>query len=80
VLIPKASENITIDKFRPISLINCSLKIITKFLANRLSSVIDTLIDFSQIIFIKDKNIHDNIICAQKILFKVEKVKQNVFF
>jgi hypothetical protein len=33
------------------------------------------LIDKSQIAFIQGRNIHENIICAQKILFKVRKRK-----
>lgn len=40
-LIPKIKEAHTIQKFRPISLINCSFKIITKLLANRLAKVVD---------------------------------------
>jgi Reverse transcriptase (RNA-dependent DNA polymerase) len=66
VLIPKGSECTKIEHFRPISF---------KLLANRISIVIDTLIDNSQTTFIKGRNIHDNITCAQEILFKVRKIK-----
>jgi Reverse transcriptase (RNA-dependent DNA polymerase) len=34
------------------------------------------LIDYTQINFIQRRNIHDNIICAQEILFKVRKSKE----
>jgi Reverse transcriptase (RNA-dependent DNA polymerase) len=54
-----------IEQFRPISLENCSFKIITKILATRISIVMDRLINHTQTAFIKDRNIHDNIICAQ---------------
>jgi Reverse transcriptase (RNA-dependent DNA polymerase) len=69
ILISKLTENNTIEQYRPISLINYSVKIITKVLANRMITVIDTIIDKSQITFISGRNIHNNIICAQKILF-----------
>jgi Reverse transcriptase (RNA-dependent DNA polymerase) len=34
------------------------------------------LIDYTQTTFIQRRNIHDNIICAQEILFKVRKSKE----
>jgi hypothetical protein len=40
----------------------------------------DTLIDYSRTRFIKGRNIYDNIICAEKILFKVRKRKTKGFF
>jgi hypothetical protein len=36
-LIPKKHDAVTITQFRPISLINCSMKILTKLLTERLS-------------------------------------------
>lgn len=53
--------------FRPISLINCSFKIITKLLANRLAKVIDSLIDDSQSAYIKGRLIEDNIFTAHEL-------------
>jgi Reverse transcriptase (RNA-dependent DNA polymerase) len=57
ILIPKNKEGNTINQYRPINLMNCSVKIIIKILANRLASVLDTLIDESQTAFIKGRNI-----------------------
>lgn len=70
-LIPKKSDVVTIKNYRPISLINCSFKIITKLLTNRLARVIDPLIDDSQAAFIKGRLIEDNIICAHEVLHSV---------
>jgi Reverse transcriptase (RNA-dependent DNA polymerase) len=66
VLILKNSKNTNIKHYKPINLINYSCKIISKILANRISTVIDSLVDYSQTTFIKGRNIHDNIISAQK--------------
>ncbi|XP_078156117.1 uncharacterized protein LOC144551891 [Carex rostrata] len=53
-LIPKKEDATTVRNFRPISLINCSFKLITKLLADRLALVMDSLIDSSQTAYIKD--------------------------
>jgi retron-type reverse transcriptase len=49
----------TVSDFRPISLLNSSLKIITKILADRLQQVILQLIHKNQYGFIKSRTIHD---------------------
>lgn len=75
ILIPKIAEALTIQQHRPVSLINCSFKIISKIIANRLVAVLDSLIDTSQRAFIKGRSIFDNIVYAQNILFQVRKTK-----
>jgi Reverse transcriptase (RNA-dependent DNA polymerase) len=78
ILIPKKTICNSIHHFRPINLINCSCKIISKNLANRMTNIIDHLIDNTQIAFIKGRSIYDNIICAQEILHqvKISKIKE----
>jgi hypothetical protein len=44
ILIPKEEEARTLKKFRPISLINCSFKIFSKALNNRLEGLCDRLL------------------------------------
>lgn len=61
--------------FQTISLINSSCKIISKVLTNRLSQVINDLVDNSQSAFIKDRCIFDNIIATQELIFSLQKCK-----
>lgn len=58
-LIPKKDGPITTSDYRPISVLNSSIKIITKLLANRLQKVIKRLIHKNQYGFIKSRTIQD---------------------
>ena len=80
-LIPKKENASEIKNFRPISLINCSLKIITKCLTDRLALCMDDLIDCTQNAFIKGRLIMDNILVANEVLHSVRIAKvQGVLF
>jgi hypothetical protein len=52
-IIPKEKDARTMNKFRLISLLNCSYKIFTKVLSNRINKVIYKLIASNQTAFIK---------------------------
>jgi len=58
-LVPKIQAPSTISDFRSISLLNCSMKLITKLLANRLQKVIIPLIHHNQYVSIKSRTIQD---------------------
>lgn len=47
-LVPKVRNPTIFADFRPISLINCSLKVLSKLLASRLAVVLDKLISKHQ--------------------------------
>lgn len=58
-LIPKVDTPIRINDYRRISLLNSSIKIVTKLLANRLQPLITKLVHQNQYGFIKSKSIQD---------------------
>jgi len=58
-LIPKIDGAQKVGDFRPISLLNCSIKLITKLLANRLQAVILQLVHQNQYGFIRTRTIQD---------------------
>jgi hypothetical protein len=61
-LIPKKDKDKThIKNWRPITLSNCDIKIITKAYAIRLNSVLDQIIHKSQSAYVPGRNIMDNI-------------------
>lgn len=78
VLIAKMEGADKVDQFRPISLLNCSVKFIMKVLALRLSNVIGLLVDKSQAAFIKDRFILDNVAIAQEVIAEVLQDKEGI--
>jgi hypothetical protein len=59
VLFPKHNNHERVNDYRSISLLNSSIKLITKLLANRLESVILKIIHQNQYGFIKSRTIQD---------------------
>jgi hypothetical protein len=79
IVIPKEKDDRTMNKIRPISLLNCSYKIFTKVLTNRIGKVIDRLICSNQIAFIKGRYILRSVITIHEVLYSVYKGKQQEF-
>ena len=56
-LVPKFNDACNMKQFRPISLLNCSFKIFSKLLTNRLGKVAQRLVATNQSAFIKGRYI-----------------------
>lgn len=65
--------------FRPISLSKCSMKIISKVLANRLTPRLHELVDPYQTGLINGTNILDGIVITQEVIYQVKKDKVKGF-
>jgi hypothetical protein len=64
VLIPKTEAAVTLSAFRPVSLQNCPVKILTKLPTSRLQQQISSLIDVDQTGFIRGRAISENFVLA----------------
>jgi hypothetical protein len=59
ILVPKQNSPECVNGYRPISLLNCSIKILTKILADRLQLMILQLVHANQYGFIRSRTIQD---------------------
>ena len=75
-LIPKEQDATVIQKFRPISLVDCCYKIISKILTTRLTDIMDDIVDRSQTAFMKGRIILDNVLVAHEIIHYARVQKQ----
>jgi hypothetical protein len=81
VLIPKKKNLVKILDFRPISLIGCIYKVISKTLTNRLKRVIETIILDTKMTFISGRHIVDGILIANEVVDETKsKNKEVVMF
>jgi hypothetical protein len=77
-LIPKIASPSTINDFRPITLLNCCLKVLTKLLANRLQKLILKIIHRNQYGFIKGRSIQDCLAWAFEYIFQCQASKKEI--
>ncbi|GKA88971.1 RNA-directed DNA polymerase, eukaryota [Tanacetum coccineum] len=80
-LIPKVLDAKFVSDFRPISLIGSMYKVITKILANRLSSVISDIVSDVQTAFVSNRQILDGPFIINELLsWCKRKKKQAMLF
>ncbi|WOL17755.1 hypothetical protein Cni_G26548 [Canna indica] len=71
IFIPKTNNPSSVRDYRPISLCNVNYRILSKVLAGRMKLVLNDLISYNQIAFIRGRSIHDNITVAQEIIHSI---------
>ncbi|XP_045831384.1 uncharacterized protein LOC123922735 [Trifolium pratense] len=79
-LIPKINNPTSPSDFRPISLCNVTLKIITKTIANRIKTILPDIISPNQSAFIKGRLITDNTLIASEIFHYLSHTKRKAGF
>ncbi|GKD29616.1 RNA-directed DNA polymerase, eukaryota [Tanacetum coccineum] len=79
-LIPKVTDAKFVTDFRPISLIGCVYKVVTKVLAIRLATVISDLVSDTQSAFVANRQILDGPFILNELLTWCKKKKKQVMF
>jgi len=77
-LIPKKDVPQSLNDFRPISLVGSLYKVMAKLLANRLKSVIRSVILDSQSAFVQGRQILDGILVANEVVDEAKKLKKDL--
>ncbi|GKV16725.1 hypothetical protein SLEP1_g27324 [Rubroshorea leprosula] len=75
VLIPKEHSLDTVQKFRPISLLNVAYKVLSKVLVNRLWPYLQELIGPQQSSFLSGRSTTDNIILTQEVVHSMQQLR-----
>lgn len=75
-LIPKIKDAVNVKQFRPICLLNVSIKIFTNLILNRLTPFMDKIIDKGQTAFIKGRYILDGVVILHETLHELRVSKQ----
>lgn len=75
VLIPKKKAPTKMRDFWPIALLNCSVKTISKVLANRMSQVIGELVRDYQSGFIKGRSILNGVAIIKEVIHQCKRIK-----
>ena len=75
-LIPKEDSPDSIQKFRPISLLNVTYKLLTKVLVNRIRPLLERLVGPHQSSFLPGRSTTDNIILNQEAIHTMRNSKR----
>ncbi|KAJ9551049.1 hypothetical protein OSB04_015094 [Centaurea solstitialis] len=75
VLVPKKKDPLVINDYRPISLIGCFYKALSKMLSLRLAKVLNKLIGPNQTAFLAGRQITDGVLIANELINLAKKEK-----
>ena len=75
-LLPKVQDATRIHQFRPICLLNCLYKWITKTLTLRLEKLADKLILQTQSAFLKGRNIMNGVLALHEVLHETKRKRE----
>jgi len=77
-LIPKVNSPQRLNDFQLISLVGCLYKVLAKVLANRLRSVVGSVVSESQSAFVKGKQILDGILIANEAVDEARRLNKEL--
>jgi hypothetical protein len=80
ILIPKDDEARTLKKYIPISWINCSFKIFSKVLNNRLEDICGRLLAPNQTAFVRGRYILESVVSSHEIIHEAVRSDQKGLF
>jgi len=78
-LIPKLEDPQNLGEFRPISLVGCMYKILTKVLARKVKKVLHNVIDGKQSAFLEERNILQSLLVENETMDEVKRFKKKGF-
>jgi len=76
-LIPKSENPQSLEEYKPISLVGCLYKILTKVLSNRIKKVIDKAIDGSQYAFLSNRGFLDSVLFVNEVVDDLKKRRKS---
>jgi hypothetical protein len=77
ILLPKCNEDIKIQQYIPICLLNASIKIFTKMATNRLTSIAQKVINPTQTTFLPVRNIMEGVVILHKTIHEMHRKKKS---
>ena len=76
-LIPKTENPQSLEEYRPISLVGCVYKILTKLLSNRIKKVIEKVINGTQSAFLSNRGLLDSVLVVNEVMDELRRRKKS---
>ncbi|XP_058751310.1 uncharacterized protein LOC131624376 [Vicia villosa] len=67
-LVPNSSNPLSLDEYRPICLVGCMYKVLTKNFAGRLKRVLNSIISYNQSAFVPERQLLDGVLVANEVV------------